>query len=100
MYYTEFKSWLDEQNVSTKIQKDYVSRLKAIQRDLSPYYDILEEYRINKCQEILRFFDDKGFLFKVYCEKTQLPIGKPYISAYKLALKKYIMFLEIFLAEK
>ena len=43
MYYTEFKSWLDEQNVSTKIQKDYVSRLKAIQRDLSPSYAILEE---------------------------------------------------------
>lgn len=77
MYYTEFKSWLDEQNVSTKIQKDYISRLKAIQRDLSPYYDILEEYRKNKCQEILRFFDDKGFLFRCTVRKLSSLLANP-----------------------
>ncbi len=90
----KYKEWLGTQGLSPKMQKDYVSRLKAIQEDVYPYYDINEEYSRNHCIELLRLFKDKGFLFKLYCNPVKLPIGKPYLSAYKLALKSYIQFLD------
>lgn len=89
-----FRMWLSSQGMSQKQIKDNCSRLKSIEKTLLPYYDIDLEYTKNKCVEILRFFNDKGALFKVYCENITLPIGQYYLSSYKLALRKYIKYLD------
>ncbi len=95
-----FRMWLSSQGMSQKQIKDNCSRLKSIEKTLLPYYDIDLEYAKNKCTDILRFFNDKGALFKVYCENITLPVGQYYLSSYKLALRKYINYLDSVNAKK
>ena len=89
-----FRIWLSKKGIPQKQIKDTCSRVKSIEKTLFPYYNIEEEFGKDKCVEIMRFFNDKGALFKIYCEDITLPIGYYYLSSYKLALRKYVEFLE------
>lgn len=89
-----FRIWLSEKGISQKQIKDNCSRVKSIEKTLNPYYNIDEEFKKNKCIDIMHYFNDKGALFKIYCKEVTLPIGQYYLSSYKLALRKYIEFLE------
>lgn len=89
-----FRIWLSEKGVPKKQIKDSCSRVKSIESTLSPNYDIEEEFKKDKCVKIMHLFDKKGALFKVCCTDVTLPIGQYYLSSYKLALRKYIEFLE------
>lgn len=90
----EFKCWLIEKKVEPKVQSDIISRLKRIEREIN-HCDIDDEYRNDKCENLISLFRNKGNNneMKMY-GNVQLPIGKYSLSTYKLALTKYIAFLE------
>ena len=90
----EFHNWLGEKGVKKKIQHDYVYRLKRLERELN-HCDIDEEYRSDKCSHLFKLLEKNGKNPEM--EKypnTKLPIGKYYMSTYRLALKQYIQFIE------
>ena len=51
----EFRNWLEKRNVKKKVQADYVSRLKRIERELN-HCDIDEQYRNDKCEHLMSLF--------------------------------------------
>ena len=90
----EFKNWMDKNNVNHKVQSDIISRIKKIEREIENC-DIDEQYRSDKCKVLLEMFKHMGKndLMKEY-PNTAFPIGKYYMSTYRLALKKYVLFLD------
>ena len=90
----EFKNWLSKKGINKKLQSDCVSRLKRIERELN-HCDIDEQYRSDKCEHLLSLFVKMGVndSMKQY-PNTNLPIGKYYMSTYRLALKQYIKYCE------
>ena len=74
----EFRNWLINKGTKTKVAGDTISRLKRIEREIENC-DIDEQYRSDKCE------------MKKY-PNANLPIGKYYMSTYRLALKQYIQF--------
>lgn len=88
----DFRSWLRDNGINKKMQSDYSSRLKRIERTL--HIDLDEQYALDKCASLLLVFKNKGQNPEM--EKyapSELPIGKFYMSAYKLAVVKYVEFL-------
>ncbi len=89
----EFAIWLSKHNVSKKLCSDYVSRLKQLERSLLDC-NLEDEYYKNKCSDILLIFKNEGRNEKMASLHIgNLPIGKPYLSAYKYALNKYICYM-------
>ncbi len=88
----DFRNWLAKKGVKKKVLNDCVYRLKRIEREIN-HCDIDEQYHSDKCQYLLSLFEKNG-LNDAMCEisPTSLPIGKYYMSTYRLALKKYIEF--------
>lgn len=89
----DFRNWLNATGMGKKIQGDYISRIKRLERSLGVELD--EQYSMDKCDSLLRIFVNKGQ--NPAMEKfapLDLPIGKYYLSTYKLAVKKYIQFLD------
>lgn len=93
----DFRNWLDKKGINKKLQSDYISRLKRIEKELN-YCDIDEHYSIDKCKYLLSLFKKMGNNeeMKKY-SNSRLPIGKYYMSTYRYALNKYIKFLDEFL---
>ena len=90
----DFKVWLNNQNVTKKVQGDFISRIKRLERIFNNI-DIDEEYSKDKCSFVLSLFKNKGINPNMDNFKTaSLPIGKYQLSTYKYALKKYIAFIE------
>ncbi len=89
----DFRIWLNVNGVNKKIQGDYISRIKRLERALSVELD--EQYALDKCTNLLLIFVNKGenSAMKKYAPQD-LPIGKYYMSTYKLAIKKYVQFLD------
>lgn len=96
----EFRNWLSKKGVNKKVQCDCISRLKRIEREIN-HCDIDEQYRSDKCSELLLLFENNGIndLMEKY-PHANFPIGKYYMSTYRLALKKYILFCEETIAGK
>ncbi|MFZ7164436.1 hypothetical protein ACLSZ5_06025 [Avibacterium avium] len=90
----EFRNWLTKKNVKLKVVGDTISRLKRVEREIKNC-DIDEQYRIDKCDHLLKLFLNMGNNneMKMY-PNAQFPIGKYYMSTYRLALKQYIQFLD------
>ena len=80
----EFRNWLINKGVKTKVAGDTISRLKRIEREIENC-DI-DEY-------LLKLFLDMGNNdeMKKY-PNVNLPVGKYYMSTYRYALKQYIQF--------
>ena len=90
----EFRQWLSKKDISKKMQSDFISRLKRLEREIGNC-DIDEQYRSNKCQYLLSLFSNKGINEDMdKYQNIDLPIGKYHLSTYKYALTRYIQFLE------
>ncbi|MBR2283847.1 MAG: hypothetical protein IJ874_05445 [Ruminococcus sp.] len=89
----DFREWQRGQEVKPKVISDTLSRLRRIEKELS--CDIDEEFRADGCERLLGAFLNKGDNeeMKKYPD-ARLPIGKYYMSTYRLALRKYIEFME------
>lgn len=89
----DFKAWLNENNIPKKVQSDFISRLKRLEREIKNC-DIDEQYRNDKCVYLLSLFKNKGLNDDMaeYVD-SNLPIGKYQLNTYKYALNKYICFL-------
>lgn len=88
----EFRNWLIGNGCTPKIAGDHISRIKRIERELN-HCDIDEQYRSDKCEYLIGLFANNGKNDEMKkIADTKLPIGKYYMSTYRLAIKKYIMF--------
>lgn len=95
----EFREWLKEGGMNTKVIGDTLSRLRRIEKEIKNC-DIDEQYRRDRCQYLLEMFRNMGNNdFMNQCENSNLPIGKYYMNTYRLALKKYISFLDSLILE-
>lgn len=90
----EFRNWLKNKGVKTKVVGDTISRLKRIEGRIENC-DIDEQYRSDKCEYLLSLFLNMGNNdeMKKYPD-ANFPIGKYYMSTYRHAIKQYIQFLE------
>ena len=88
----EFRIWLEKNNVNKKMQSDFVSRIKRIEREIN-HCDIDEQYCSDKCEYIMNLFSDKGqnTAMKKY-PNANFPIGKYQMNTFRYALKQYIKF--------
>lgn len=92
----DFSIWLKKNKISNKVASDYVSRIKKFEHSISNC-DIDEEYYKDRCSEILGLFYNSGKNEKMANRhKGNLPIGKYYLSTYKLAIKKYVIFMDYY----
>ncbi len=88
----EFRIWLMKNGCTAKVAGDHISRLKRVEREIN-HCDIDEQYRSDKCKYLLGLFSNNGCNEEMKKIKNiSLPIGKYYMSTYRLAIKKYIMF--------
>lgn len=87
-----FRNWLSTNGVNKKVISDIVSRLKRLERELSPL-DIDEQYRSDRCQFLMRAFAKMGNTegMKQF-PNNSLPIGKYHMNTFRLALKRYVEF--------
>lgn len=88
----EFRKWLSDNRVSRKMQTDFVSRIKRIERGLE-IFDIDEEYKKDKCERLLKYLSC-GCKENLYERKLELSGTSKQYSVLKYAVKKYICFLE------
>lgn len=88
----EFRNWMQQSGIKRKVQSDTVSRLKKIEREIENC-DIDEQYRSDRCEAILSLFENMGNndRMKAY-PNAHFPIGKYYMSTFRLAIKYYIRF--------
>lgn len=88
----EFRNWLIKNGCTSKVAGDHISRLKRVERELN-HCDIDEQYRNDKCEYLIGLFSNNGKNDEMKKIKNNLlPIGKYYMSTYRLAIKKYVMF--------
>lgn len=89
-----FRIWLRNKGCSNKVLSDNISRLKRLEREIEKC-DIDEQYRNDGCEYLFNLLNNNGVNKEMQkYPNTNLPIGKRYMSTYRLALKKYIAFLE------
>lgn len=90
----DFKNWLSVNNTTRKVISDIISRLKRLEYSLG--IDIDNEFEKDQCKHLFTFFANSGRNeYSSSIKNCNLPIGKYYLSSYKLALKKYTQFLEM-----
>ena len=88
----DFRNWLMKNGHTAKVAGDYISRLKRIERELN-YCDIDEHYNRDKCTYLFEVFMNNGKNDEMKkFPNSSLPIGKYYMSTYRLVIKKYISF--------
>ena len=88
----EFRTWLSQQSLKTKVQCDCISRLKKIEREIN-YCELDEEYHKDKCEYLLSLFANMGRNTEMSkYHNANFPIGKYSMNTYRLALNKYIKF--------
>lgn len=92
----EFRNWLVNNGCTAKVACDHISRIKRVEREIN-HCDIDEQYRSDKCERLIHLFDCNGQNVQMReMGETRLPIGKYYMSTYRLAIKKYVQFCEEF----
>lgn len=88
----EFRNWLIKNGCTAKVAGDHISRIKRVERELN-HCDIDEQYRSDKCEYLIRLFSNNGNNEEMKkIQNNTLPIGKYYMSTYRLAIRKYVMF--------
>ena len=94
-----FKIWLSKNNVNKKMQSDFISRLKRIERELN-HCDIDEQYRSDRCKYLMCLFSNMGNNKEMKkLGDIDFPIGKYYMNTFRYALKQYISFLDTVLSK-
>lgn len=88
----EFRKWLADNNVSKKMQSDFVSRIKRIEKGLE-IFDVDEEYKKDKCEKLLKYLSG-GCKERVYNQNLELLGTSKQYSVLKYAVNKYLSFLE------
>ncbi len=88
----EFRKWRSRNEVNGKVQSDFVSRIKRIEREMNQC-DIDEQYHTDRCEHLMAALLNMGLNedMRRY-PNANLPIGKYYMSTFRLAIKKYVMF--------
>lgn len=87
-----FRNWLEKHQTSIKLQSDFSSRIKRIERELG-FCDIDEEFEKDKCIYLLGLFDNLGNNPNMAnYPSVDFPIGKSQMGVFKHALTKYIQF--------
>lgn len=88
----EFKNWLSQKDVSKKMQSDFVSRLKRIEREIN-HCDIDEQYRSDRCESLMNLFSKTGKNAEMQkYNNLTFPIGKYTMNTFRYALKQYVNF--------
>lgn len=87
----DFKNWLAKKNIKRKVQGDIISRLKRVERELNRC-DLDKEYQKDRCESIKALFSKQGLNPMMKKRKTNLPVGRPYMSTYRHAIKRYVDF--------
>ncbi|UUD35098.1 hypothetical protein NPA07_04820 [Mycoplasmopsis caviae] len=88
----EFTIYLNKNNISKKVASDIVSRLKRIETSIKNC-DIDDEYNKDKCNCLLKLFENRGNNKKIKKEiREKFPIGTIGMNTFKYAIKKYVMF--------
>lgn len=94
MLEADFAVWLQNINISKKVANDYISRIKNFEQSISNC-NITNEYFKDRCSSILSLFNQTGLNEEMVSRhKGSLPLGKYYLSTYKLAIKKYVNFMD------
>lgn len=88
----EFRKWLSDNKVSKKMQSDFVSRIKRIEKGLE-IFDIDEEYKKDKCEKLLKYLSG-GCKEKLYNQNLELLGTSKQYSVLKYAVNKYLNFLK------
>lgn len=88
-----FRQWLSTEGKSKKVCGDIISRMRKIERELGNI-DVDEEYEKDQCQKLLRLFENTGRNEQMRKYNSNLPIGRYHLSAYKYAVKEYVLFRE------
>lgn len=87
-----FRQWMITKEINKKVQSDYISRLKRIEREINSC-NIDEQYHNDRCAYLLSLFANMGKNQNMeQYPNTSFPIGKYYMNTYRLALRKYILF--------
>ncbi len=90
----EFRNWLSKNDINKKMQSDFISRLKRIEREIN-HCDIDEQYRSDKCEFLLALFSNMGKNDEMQkLGNTNFPIGKYSMNTFRYALKQYVLFCE------
>lgn len=87
----EFRNWLAKNSTNKKMQSDILSRLRRIEHEITNC-DLDNEYEKDRCEHLISLFYHNGDNTELKHMNTALPIGKPYMSTYRYALKKYVEF--------
>lgn len=87
-----FRHWLAKEGYSPKLISDNISRLKLVVAELG--VDINHLYEEGEANGMLGMFGRKGAMIKARFPATRLPVGEYRLSAYKLALTKYLDYLQ------
>lgn len=88
----EFRNWLLKNGCTAKVAGDHISRIKRVEREIN-HCDIDEQYRNDKCSYLLGLFFNNGNNDEMKkIKNNSLPVKKYYMSTYRLAIKKYVMF--------
>ena len=85
------RNWLTQQGVNPKLISDIVSRLKKLCRDFS--IDLDKEYQTDGGTRVLNLFNKKGDGLGAISQNSTVPIGRYSLATYKLAVKKYLVYL-------
>lgn len=94
MNQVKFRQWLEEQGVKPKVQTDFISRLKRVEKELN-HVDIDEEYDRDNCKNLCAYFEKNGKnKLMDTIKNTTLPIGQYSMSTFRYAIKKYMDFRE------
>ncbi len=88
----DFRNWLSKNNVSKKMQSDFVSRLKRIEREIN-HCDMDEQYRSDRCAYIMGLFVNMGKndALQQY-RNSDFPVGKYTMNTFRYAIKQYVAF--------
>lgn len=87
-----FSNWLKRNGVNGKVCSDISSRLRRIEKEMSPC-DIDEEYRRDRCGRLLFLFSNKGENDVMRgLDVGSFPIGTYQMNSFRHALRKYIQF--------
>ncbi len=88
----EFKSWLNQNGYSKKMQSDIVSRIKKLER-ANNFTDIDNMIKMDNGLSLLSIFKNKGINTDMEkLDTSYLPIGKYQLSTFKYAVRLYLKF--------
>lgn len=91
----EFKNWLKQNGYSQKMQSDFTSRIKRLERSLE-FFDIDKEYELDKCERLKSFLSHKC-KEKIYKGEMSFSGSSKQHSVFKYSVNKYTEFMNSFL---